>query len=145
MPVCKNCGNTFPSKCVIDGKLRVLSSRKYCLICSPFGQHNTKVIHIPDEPKRVRRRAQVKKAVDSHRKRIKVRAVEYKGGKCFICGYNKCIAALEFHHINPETKTFGIAGRGFTHSWDKIKQELDTCVLLCANCHREVENGVTQL
>ena len=146
MPICENCGNTFPSKCAIDGKLRVLSSRKYCLNCSPFGQHNTKVIHkLKEDSYLACRRVQVKTAVNNHRKRIKVKAVEYKGGKCYICGYDKCVAALEFHHIDPKTKSFSISGNGFTHSWDKIKQELDKCVLLCANCHREVENGVTRL
>lgn len=63
-------------------------------------------------------------------------AVDYKGGKCTNCGYNKCNAALEFHHIDPSTKDkdyFNSRG-GLT---DNLKLELDKCILLCANCHRE--------
>jgi len=69
-------------------------------------------------------------------KKTKQLAVEYKGGKCIKCGYNKCLAALEFHHINPNTKDkdyFNSRG-GLSES---LKSELDKCVLLCANCHRE--------
>lgn len=66
----------------------------------------------------------------------KKRAVEYLGGKCIDCGYNKCIAALEFDHINPALKEFQISGnRGF--KWETVQKELDKCVLRCANCHRE--------
>ena len=63
----------------------------------------------------------------------KKKAVEYKGGKCFICGYDKCLTALEFHHINPKEKE-----RYNSHwTFERNKDELDQCVLLCANCHRE--------
>jgi len=72
-------------------------------------------------------------------------AIDYKGGKCIVCGYNKCTWALEFHHIDPKEKEFSISDKGYTRSWDKVKIELDKCVLLCANCHREVEAGFTQL
>ena len=72
-------------------------------------------------------------------------AIEYKGGKCILCGYDKCSRALEFHHVNPEEKEFGISKDGATRSWEKVKIELDKCVLLCANCHREVESGLVNL
>lgn len=81
-------------------------------------------------------------AVDKRRKLIKKLAIEYKGGKCQICGYNKCERALEFHHKNPDEKSFGLGAKGLTRSWEKTKIELDKCVLLCANCHREVEAGL---
>ena len=71
------------------------------------------------------------------RKNIKLQAIEYKGGKCEVCGYNRCVDALEFHHIDPSQKDFSISRDGNTRSWDKIKDELDKCVLLCSNCHRE--------
>lgn len=71
------------------------------------------------------------------RKKIKARAVEYKGGQCQNCGYNKCMSALAFHHLDPSQKDFGIGGNGETRAWDTIKKELDKCVLLCANCHAE--------
>lgn len=68
---------------------------------------------------------------------FKLRCVEHKGGKCEFCGYKKCIAALEFHHIDPSEKEFLIARapkKGFS---DIVKLELDKCLLLCSNCHRE--------
>lgn len=78
--------------------------------------------------------------VRRRRYRLKEKAVEYKGGKCEFCGYNKCIDALEFHHKNPEEKDFGISS-GETKSWEKIKNELDKCLMLCANCHREIHSN----
>ncbi len=71
---------------------------------------------------------------------MRVKAVEYKGGKCELCGYSKCIEALEFHHFT-DVKNFGISAKGYTRSWENVKAELDLCQLLCANCHREVENA----
>ena len=71
-------------------------------------------------------------------------AITYKGGKCQCCGYNRCLGALEFHHIDPSSKDFGISSKGYTRSWDKVKSELDKCVLVCANCHREIHEGITE-
>jgi len=48
---------------------------------------------------------------------------------------------LEFHHLDKETKSFGLSKKGIIRSWESIKKELDKCVLICANCHREVEAG----
>lgn len=76
------------------------------------------------------------KSNSERQKKTKQLAVNYKGGKCSNCGYSKCIAALEFHHVDPNTKDkdyFNSRG-GLT---DALKIELDKCVLLCANCHRE--------
>ncbi len=69
----------------------------------------------------------------------KKRAVEYKGGKCQKCGYNKCIRALEFHHRDRSTKSFEI-GQDLCRSWVLLKAELDKCDLLCSNCHAEEES-----
>jgi 5-methylcytosine-specific restriction endonuclease McrA len=79
-------------------------------------------------------------AVQKRRDKIKLMSIEYKGGKCEICGYDKCIDALEFHHLNPNEKDFGIAEKGYTRSFDKVKEELDKCILVCANCHREIHH-----
>jgi 5-methylcytosine-specific restriction endonuclease McrA len=65
-------------------------------------------------------------------------SVQYKGGKCCICGYDKCYDALEFHHLDPSQKDFGLSSNGHTRSWEKVKEELDKCILVCANCHREI-------
>ena len=80
-------------------------------------------------------------AVQKRRDRIKLMAVEYKGGKCMKCGYDKYVGALEFHHVNGE-KDFGIAAKGYTRSWEKVKEELDKCILVCSNCHREIHAGI---
>ncbi|MFA6304380.1 MAG: hypothetical protein WCV73_02400 [Patescibacteria group bacterium] len=87
----------------------------------------------------------LKKAVDKRRKSLRLMAVRYKGGKCQLCGYKKCIQALDFHHLDPKKKDFGISESGTTRSWMKIKTELDKCLMICANCHREVHHGKTQL
>lgn len=65
-------------------------------------------------------------------------AVNYKGSKCEVCGYYRCIEALEFHHKDSSEKDFSISQKGYTRSWKKVKMELDKCILLCANCHREI-------
>ena len=75
-------------------------------------------------------------SVIKRRKKLRHKAIEYKGGKCQNCGYNKCIDALEFHHIDPSKKEFTIAHVS-TPSWDRLKKELDKCILLCSNCHKE--------
>jgi len=91
------------------------------------------------------RREYLKKAVSMRRKRLKRMAREYKGGKCMICGYDRCLDALDFHHRDPSKKDFGLSAHGITHSWEKIQKEIQKCVLICANCHREVHAGITQL
>lgn len=76
--------------------------------------------------------------VTNRRREIKRMAVEYKGGCCSICGYNKCVAALQFHHIDPTLKDFAIGSDGETRSWERTRIELDKCILVCANCHAEI-------
>lgn len=82
--------------------------------------------------------------VKSRRKRIKQELIDYKGGKCEICGYNKNIAALEFHHINPEEKDFSISDSNIYKNLEVLKREVDKCMLVCANCHREIHNPQDQ-
>lgn len=86
----------------------------------------------------------LKAAVAKRRRKIKEFAVAYKGSRCRICGYNKCVWALDLHHLDPSTKSFGIGAKDYTRSWDAVKQEADKCILVCANCHREIEAGITQ-
>ena len=69
-------------------------------------------------------------------KERKTKAVEYLGGKCSECGYDKCIGALDFHHLDPSTKEANW-NKVRLWEWSKIESELDKCVLLCSNCHRE--------
>lgn len=79
-------------------------------------------------------------SVVNWRRRTKQQLVEYKGGKCFICGYNKCNQALDFHHINPLEKEFTIGGKSW--SFEKLKLEADKCLLVCRNCHTEIHTGL---
>jgi transcription elongation factor Elf1 len=85
------------------------------------------------------------KAVQKRRKKIREMAVEYKGDKCMLCGYNGCVQALEFHHISNTGKDFGISDKGYTRSWERVKKEINKCILVCANCHRELHAGIKQL
>ncbi len=98
-----------------------------------------------DRRKYADRRIALIKAVSKRRRKVKALAISYKGGKCQICGYLRYQGALELHHINPKDKSFGIGDKGYTRSWERVKAELDKCILLCANCHREVAAGVVQL
>lgn len=82
--------------------------------------------------------------VNKQRKAMKQRCIEYKGGKCFICGYDKCARALDFHHVNPKEKEFSL-GWIRTNGWDTVKKELNKCVLLCSRCHMEIHDGITVL
>lgn len=91
------------------------------------------------------RREELIRAVAKRRRKIKTLAIAYKGGKCQVCGYDKHQSALGLHHLNRKDKTFSIGEKGYTRSWEKVKAELDKCILVCANCHREIEAGVTQL
>lgn len=75
------------------------------------------------------------------RKTIKRKAIAYKGGKCECCGYRGCEAVFDFHHLNPDEKDFAIAHRGHARSWEDVKVELDKCIMVCANCHREIHAG----
>jgi hypothetical protein len=67
------------------------------------------------------------------------------GGKCRVCGYKKYVGALDFHHINPNLKSFALSVKGLCYSWDKILEEARKCVVLCKNCHAEVENKIVEL
>ena len=83
--------------------------------------------------------------VAEHRRRTKARLVAEAGGCCAICGYDAYTGALEFHHVDPTEKQFGLAQRGFTRSLEAAREEARKCVLLCSNCHAEVEGGFRAL
>lgn len=136
MPTCRKCSAAFPNMVKIDGVTKNLCSRRYCLDCSPWGLHNTKILDSTENkrkrPRPPRKSSSVREA--SH-KGIKERAVQYKGGKCLHCGYDRSVWAMDFHHRDPLVKDFRI-GYG-TKAWAKIQTELDKCDLLCRNCHFE--------
>ena len=99
---------------------------------------------MPEKRKYKDRAESIKKAVDKRRKKIKEMAVVYKGGKCNICGYFRYIGALEFHHIDERKKSFGLSMDGLTRSWERTRRELDKCILVCSNCHKEIHAGLKQ-
>ena len=78
------------------------------------------------------------KSVAESRRKRKKELVEIMGGKCILCGYNKCIHALEFHHINKSEKKYQLSS-SVCHSWEDDIAELKKCALVCSNCHKELE------
>ncbi len=83
--------------------------------------------------------------VSRHRRTVKDKLVDEAGGACRLCGYARCARALSFHHLDPSTKSFGPAVGGVSRSLEKARAEAAKCVLLCANCHMEVETGVREV
>ena len=160
MPTCRKCSADFPNWVTIDGRWRNLHTRTSCLNCAPFGQRNRKRAIIENEGARRCPRCQrvldlayfysrrdggtfstycipcSKQLVVERQQELKRLAVEYKGGRCAHCGYNRYLGSLEFHHIDPVAKEFSLSHYSGT-AFEKVKGELDKCVLLCSNCHRE--------
>ena len=81
-------------------------------------------------------------AVDQRRKEVKRVLVAEAGGACALCGYDRSMAGLHFHHIDPSQKAFGLSRRGVTVSLAAARAEAAKCILLCSNCHAEVEAGL---
>jgi len=123
--------------CQYCGKI-INAKRRYCSAeCK-----NLKL----EKEKHIKSLSKIKPSINAirWRQRIKIKAIEHMGGACKLCGYNKCIRSMNFHHLDPNEKEFGI-GNGCCKSWDKVKTELKKCVLLCSNCHNEVHDGVAKI
>ena len=84
-------------------------------------------------------------AVMKRRTKVKQLAIDYKGGKCEICEYSKYNGALEFHHLEPNEKEFNIGRYGHSRSWERVKNEIDKCILVCSNCHKEIHGNIIKL
>jgi hypothetical protein len=111
---------------------------KQPLQCKLCGETDaTKFYHHKDGRIRYRCKACDSKENTERFRRYKKEAVEYKGGKCERCGYDKCYAAFDFHHKDPLQKDPNWPNMG---NWPlkSIKHELDKCMLVCATCHREI-------
>lgn len=100
--------------------------------------------YMPKKRSYADRREYIKRAVAKRRKAIREKAIEYKGGECSLCGYKQCQDALEFHHALGG-KDFGISQDGLTRSWERVRKEIDKCILICANCHREEHSKLRSL
>ena len=146
---CQTCGCKIPWMVVIEGIPRDLCRRKYCLTCNPFRSRHPvkrKLLSTAEQEQRDSKRKTARVlAVTNRRRKLKQMAVEFLGGECIICGYNKCIGGLTFHHQDGSSKSFGISSKGISRGWEVIKRELRKCVLLCTNCHAEVHAGITTL
>ena len=70
--------------------------------------------------------------------------MDYKGGKCVVCGYDKYFGALEFHHVDKTKKEYAISDLK-NYNFETLKDELDKCVILCSNCHAEYHGGIIGL
>jgi transposase-like protein len=84
-------------------------------------------------------------SVTRRRRKVKEMLVAEFGGACQVCGYDRYAGALQFHHRDPEAKAFGLALYGAARSFAKAREEAAKCVLLCANCHAEIERGLASL
>lgn len=147
---CRKCGNRIPWQARINGKVQSLQGRKFCLTCSPFGAHNTKV----DDPSRPARgpkysdwtkTRQRENAASVHKrgKRLREQLIKEAGGCCNRCTYKRCLRALEFHHKDPTTKLFNLSAANMRrYSLEEVLAEVAKCELVCANCHREIEDGL---
>jgi transposase-like protein len=84
-------------------------------------------------------------AVTARRRRVKAVLVSEAGGRCCLCGYERFAGALQFHHRDPGEKAFGLSNRGLAHSIARARLEAEKCVLVCANCHAEIEAGIATI
>lgn len=150
MRTCPICNKEIHNRTVIDGKIIHTQRRKFCFDCSPFGSGNNKIVKceaIASDKKQAdaRRQARQKQTYQlyqkTRRKERKQKLVEMFGGKCVKCGYDRSIKALDFHHISRAGKSFNLSCLGYTCSWERLLEEAKKCELLCANCHRELDDA----
>jgi ribosomal protein L37E len=159
MRKCKKCEGEFPKHIWVDGKKRNLQNRKFCLACSPFGEHNTRDLvgkngnykfHTEcDQCSRQfntpqKKRAKCSSCYFNNKLNIRKEKVqEITGCKCWFCGYGKTWRNLAFHHVDPEEKKFGLSTRELVgYSWVNVFKEMQKCVLCCHNCHGEIHEGL---
>lgn len=155
--VCEKCGVEFSTFVVIDGKKNNLHRRRYCFDCHPARPHT-----VPASSERYYHCVVCGTRLKGNQRKYcslkckthnlssyfaqkdrsiarKLRLVEMAGGVCSQCGYQKNLAALEFHHIDPDTKKFAITGHNLANrTWRAVLGEFKKCILLCGNCHAEL-------
>jgi hypothetical protein len=114
----KNTGKTSCYICDIIVTEENLASKKHTPLCKPC--NSKRIVNIAKNGKK--------------------RTVEYMGGCCSMCGYNKCIGALEFHHLDPSKKSKDYNRKFKLWNFERQKKELENCIIVCSNCHREIHN-----
>jgi hypothetical protein len=93
------------------------------------------------EAARYRCKRCVGECVTRRLRKVKQTLVDEFGGCCVVCGYDRVLGNLHFHHVDPTQKSFAITmGRG--RSLAAYREEAEKCVLVCANCHGEIEAGL---
>lgn len=150
MKKCLKCGREFKNRITINGSIKVINKRKYCLECSPFGLKNTRKLHLPKRDTNANKKCpQCNKDFKwnknnvcwtcrsyNRRKTNREKGIRYLGSKCRCCG-NADSDVLTFHHVDRENKYDNLSS--LWHSkWNVIELELDKCELLCANCHMKL-------
>jgi hypothetical protein len=141
MRLCNLCSGAIPLKIQVNGKVRNLQNRKYCLSCSPFGAHNTRTREKPTAASNPN--AKFTRWQKKARRDRKLELIRLFGGRCRICGYSTpCPAAFTFHHVDPAQKIFEIGSIGLLRKWSELVAEAQKCVLLCCRCHTEFHSGL---
>ncbi len=130
---CKDCNLKFKQRAV---KPQKMNNKPNCSKCGVEKNHSNTFSPKEGMWSPQCRQCLRAKGMKSETK-LKQQCVDYKGGKCQVCGYKNCLAALDFHHLNPNEKDFTVARKKMNIANEEMKQELDKCVLICANCHRE--------
>ena len=132
--------------------LSTVRSRGEVIDVAPGGEeqlrvcrHHGETVHRRRAPSGFRCLRCRSEAVAARRRRVKAILVAEAGGACMLCGYDRCVAALEFHHRDPATKRFAISFGGLSIAVDRLREEARKCVLVCANCHAELEVGAAIL
>lgn len=110
--------------------------REFEAVCATHGRTRHVIVRSEQRTRCAKCRSE---AVAKRRRKVKEILVAEAGGRCVLCGYNRHPAALHFHHLDPGQKSFNLGVRGITRSLERLRAEAAKCVLLCANCHAEVE------
>lgn len=169
MPICKKCSSQFPNWIKEEGKKKNISSRSYCLSCSPRGKNlgydlrkratdekykflykseNSIICKVCERHyPRKRKNNLICSSCRTNYKRYKnkQKAKELLGNKCLKCK-NSDFAVLTFHHVNPSEKSFDLSSSWNNTEWNILEKEVNKCVLLCYNCHmKEHQKDLTKL
>lgn len=125
----------YPKICMIEGCDKSVKSNG---LCSSHERSEWRKLH----PELVKLHNDQNK---ERKRQLKKEAVDYKGGKCSVCGYSKYQGALEFHHINPSEKEDTIANLiNELQTLEQMKNELNKCILVCSNCHKEIHGDIIE-
>lgn len=150
MNICRKCGSEFKNRIKVNGSVKVLNRRKYCLECSPFGKRNTKRLHLPQRNESSKKHCpQCGKEFKwnknnvcwtcrsyNRRKKNRNRAIDHLGSKCSNCKL-KDKDVLTFHHISKDSKYDNLSSL-WHRKWSIIEKEINKCKILCANCHMKL-------